>query len=331
MPVVASYEQLSREACKASIMIEGLTGKGKSGLALMLGFGLAGGFKPGANADEAWKKIYTTDTENRSLNLFVDIPASFGGKYGRPFGTQLSSEDGYQPSNYLALREAAIKRGAEVWIGDSVTHMWTAKGGILDIVNDIKLRNAKMDNYRVWGDRQVSAEKQNLIDVIRDSRCHVITTVRVKEKFEMQYNEAKKMNDVVSLGEQQIQQEGLKYEPDLVLHMVSPGANKNGDIKHPVAKVIKSRYAILSEGDEYEFTPELCEQLRSYLSEGVDPDTLLAQQHSDYVNAITEFLNNNEAARGIWTIIKADAGFADTKLADIPLAKLKMLYTQITA
>ena len=331
MPVVASYEQLSREACKASIMVEGLTGKGKSGLALMLGYGLAGGFKPGAVPDEVWKKIYTTDTENRSLNLFVGIPASFGGKYGRPYGAQLSAEDGYQPSNYLALREAAIKRGAEVWIGDSVTHMWTAKGGVLDIVNDIKLRNAKMDNYRVWGDPKVSAEKQNLIDVIRDHRCHVITTVRVKEKFEMQYNESKKGNEVVSIGEQQLQQEGLKYEPDLVLHMVSPGSNKNDEIKHPVAKIIKSRYAILTEGEEYEFTPELCEQLRAYLAEGVDPETLLAQQHNDYVKAVKDYLDANQSAVSIWNIIKADAGFKDTKLADIPLGKLKMLYTQITA
>lgn len=331
MPVVPSYEQLAREACKASIMVEGLTGKGKSGLALMLGFGLAGGFKPNANAEDVWKKVYTTDTENRSLNLFVGIPASFGGKYGRPFGAQLTSTDGYQPSNYLFLRDAAIKRGAEVWIGDSVTHMWTAKGGVLDIVNDIKLRNAKMDNYRVWGDPKVSAEKQNLIDVIRDARCHVITTVRVKEKFEMQYNDAKKGNDVVSIGEQQLQQEGLKYEPDLVLHMIAPGSNKNGEVKHPVAKVIKSRYAIFTEGDEYEFTPELCEQLRSYLADGVDPDTLLAKQHQDYVQAITEFLNANQSAVSIWNIIKADAGFADVKLMDIPLAKLKLLYTQITA
>ena len=33
---MGNFQKLKREACKASIMIEGLTGKGKSGLALML-------------------------------------------------------------------------------------------------------------------------------------------------------------------------------------------------------------------------------------------------------------------------------------------------------
>ena len=84
-----------------------------------------------------------------------------------------------------------IKAGADIVISDSVTHMWTAKGGVLDKVNEIKLKNPRMDNYRVWGEPEVSAEKQALIDVIRDHRCHVITTVRVKEKFDMQYNESK--------------------------------------------------------------------------------------------------------------------------------------------
>lgn len=331
MPI-ANFTLLKREACKASIMIEGLTGKGKSGLALMLAYGLEGGFIENADEKtkaEAWKKVFTIDTENRSLNLFIGIPTSWGETFGQFYGAQLTSDDGYAPSNYLYLRDAAVKAGADVVISDSITHMWTAKGGVLDKVNEIKIKNPRMDNYRVWGEPEVSAEKQALIDVIRDHRCHVITTVRVKEKFDMQYNADKQKNEVVSIGEQQLQQEGLKYEPDLVLHMVSPGSGSTS--KNPQATVIKSRYAILTEGETYEFTPQLCEQLRQYLAEGVSIDELLEQQRQDYVVAITNILDTNASAKTIWHVLKEEAGVKDSKLSEIPLQTLKLLYSQLIA
>ena len=325
---IANFTRLKREACKASIMIEGLTGKGKSGLALMLAYGLEGGFAE-TPVENAWDKIFSIDTENRSLNLFIGIPASWGGIFGQFFGAQLTSEDGYAPSNYLYLREAAIKAGADVVISDSITHMWTAKGGVLDVVNEAKNHNPRLDNYRVWGLPEVTAEKQALIDVIRDHRCHVITTVRVKEKFDMQYNADKQKNEVVSIGEQQLQQEGLKYEPDLVLHMEAPGSGSL--MKNPRATVIKSRYAIFTEGETYEFTPQLCEQLRQYLAEGVSIEELLEQQRQDYVAAIKAVLDTNASAKTIWNVLKEDAGVGDTKLTEIPLQTLKHLYSQIIA
>lgn len=322
------FELLSREACKASIMLEGLTGSGKSGLALMLAYGLEGGFAgDDVNPDEVWKKVFAIDAENRSLNLFVGLPTNWGDTFRRFYGAQLTSADGYAPSNYLKLRALAVKAGAGTVIEDSITHMWTAKGGVLDLVNEVKNNNPKMDNYRVWGTDAVSTEKQNLIDTIRDPNCHVITTVRVKEKFEMRYNEDKKSNEVVSLGEQQLQQEGLKYEPDLVLHMVSPGSTK----ENPKATVIKSRYAIFTKGDTYEFTPALCEQLRAYLHEGVDPSELLEAQRKDYVVAIKNTLDTNASKKTIWNVLKADAGVKDLKLEEIPLDVLKRLYAQLIA
>ena len=54
--------------------------------------------------------------------------------------------------------------------------------------------------------------------------------------------------------------------------MVRAG-NPDGTI--PIAKVLKTRYAVFKKDQEYEFTPELCEQLREYLEEGVDIEELL--------------------------------------------------------
>lgn len=325
------FELIQREACQASIMLEGLTGRGKSGLALMLSYGLLGGFAKQNTPEEQaeiWKQVYAIDAENNSLKLFAGIPASWGENFGRFYALSLTPEDGFQPSNYLNAREQAIACGAKVCIADSVTHMWTAKGGILDMVSEAKDKDPRMDNYRVWGLPGIRDEKQKLVDVIRDHRCHMITTVRVKEKHEMKYNEDKKMNEVVSLGEQQVQQEGLKYEPDLVLSMIKAGRSDGKN--HPIAKVLKSRYAILNEGEEYEFTPDLVEQLRQYLSEGTDPKELLEAQRKDYVAAIKNILDTNSSAKAIWSVLKSDAGHATTKLDDIPLDVLKRLYSQIS-
>ena len=134
---------------------------------------------------------------------------------------------------------------------------------------------------------------------------------------------------LVSLGEQQIQQADLKYEPDLVLHMLKAGKNKNGVVSHPVAKVIKSRYAIFDEGEEYEFTPALIEQLRKYLDEGIDPTELLEQQRQDYIAAVTEYLNEHPNAKNIWKVLKADAGYKDTKLTEMPLDAIKHIYIKL--
>ena len=54
------FEEAQRTQCKASIMIEGLPGKGKTGLALLIGYYLGG---------EDWKSVFHIDTENKSANL----------------------------------------------------------------------------------------------------------------------------------------------------------------------------------------------------------------------------------------------------------------------
>lgn len=324
------YELTERLACKASIMLEGLTGSGKSGLALMLGYGLVGGFKnpPDTEAETLWKQIFATDTENKSLNLFIGLKGCWGSIFDKFYSYQLGVTVGYRPSNYLTLRDVAVKQGGKVNINDSITHMWNAKGGVLDMVNEFKQNNPyEKDNYRIWGDPEIAAEKQRIMETMRHADIHCITTVRVKEKHEYQWNDDKKKNDIISLGYQQIQQADLKYEPDLVLHMLRAG-NSDGTV--PKVKVQKSRYAIFKKDEEYDITPEICEQLRTYLEEGVDPETIFEQQRQDYIKAVTEVLDQKASNRAIWKVLKKDVGNEDTKLQDMALETIKKLFVQLT-
>lgn len=313
MAFVPIIEEVQRVACKASIMIEGLSGKGKSGLALEIAYALA---------DKVWEDVGVIDTENKSINLFAGLPMASGGKFEKFKIGQLTSDIGFKPSNYLIYRDHFIAQGAKVIIEDSISHAWQYKGGVLDIVT--KAQSNTKNQYAAWGNDEVVAEKNQLLPLIRDHRAHVITTVRVKEKHEIIDGKP------VSLGEQQIQQADLKYEPDLVIHMVKAGKTKNGVVTYPSGRIIKSRYAIFDEDEIYEFTPDLLEQLKQYLADGIDPAVLLEQQRQDYIAAIKTHLDSTPSAKPIWEIMKQDAGHKGTKLVDIPLDVIKSLYINLT-
>lgn len=316
------FETSKREQCKASILIEGLTGKGKSGLALVLGYALA---------KNDWKKVFSIDTENRSLRLFSDIDCTSGGKFE---GNQLADfmpELGYRPSNYVRFKEAALNAGAEVVINDSISHAWQYQGGLLDMINDLKKDNSRYqkDSYAAWGDETIVREKQTLFQLFRDSRCHVISTVRVKEK--MEYDKTPDGKTIlVSLGEQEIMQADVKYEPDLVLHMVRPGKVKATEVKYPIARVVKSRYAILEEGQQYEFTPDLCNQIREYLEEGTSPEELLEKQKTAVIVGIKAFLDENPTQKPFWKTIKENHDLdSKEKLENIPLPLLREMFATL--
>jgi hypothetical protein len=314
------FEEATRVASKASVEIQGLTGKGKSGLALTMARVLAG----------SWEDVSAVDTENKSLNLFAGIPSDLGEPFGKFKIGNLTKELGFKPEYYLEFRKRAIAAGAKVFIEDSISHAWQYSGGVLEMVSEAAAKSTnKNDKYAAWRDPDVQKAKNNLLELIRDPNIHVISTVRVKERFEYGDGDDGKQK-LQSIGEQQIQQPELKYEPDLVLNMIRAGSNKGGTIVHPIAEVIKSRYAIFTEGERYEFTPEILQQLKEYLEEGVDPEVLLEQQRQDYVNGITEFLNANPSSKVIWTAIKRDAGLEKIKLSAFTLDQARTMFIKIT-
>ena len=160
------------------------------------------------------------------------------------------------------------------------------------------------------------------MQLLRDSRCHMIATVRVKEKLEYD-RDVNGKTTMVSLGDQEIMQADMKYEPDLVLHMEEPGYVDEKEIHHPRAKVIKSRYAILKKDEVYEFTPTLCEDVAAYLKEGTAPEEILEKQRQEYIKEIKEFLDTHQNMVAVWQVYKDDERIKDTPLEEMTLDVLK--------
>lgn len=294
-----------RTRVKAAIGIDGPSGDGKSGLALILARGLI------TVPDE--KKIYTIDTENKSLLLYAHKLMSDGKKMEPFWHAELTKEDGYSPFNYEYLREDAKAKNCEVIIQDSYTHCWLRKGGVLDMVNTLQ-NDPKYNKYTAWGHPDIADAKNLIFELIRDDQLHVISTIRVKEAFIMQ-QDANGKNQVVSVGEQEMQIDGLKYEFDLLLSMISPG-NEQG--KPPRVLVEKSRYELFQKGEIYDITPELVSKLRDYLSTGISIEELNEKTRIELAASISEKANNNKSLKTIF--INEHPG---KKAIDLSLAELR--------
>ena len=314
--VIPQWRDAVRQQAKASIGIEGLSGTGKSGLALAMANILS---------DKDWDAVFAVDTENKSLDLFQGLTLHFGETIPTFKKLDLLPLNGYAPTNYLACKESAKKAGAKVLIQDSISHMWTGRGGILDLVGQAKAEDRYMDNYRVWGLPHIYKEKNAVFDTVRDADVHIISTVRVKEKHEF-VTGADGKRELKSLGEQEIQMPDLKYEPDLVLSMREPGS-MNGTA--PVAKVLKTRYAIFQKGETYEFTESLIQQLKQYLDEGADPEILKEQQRVEYIETITGILDSNPSSKTIFPSLKEQIGKKDVPLKELKLEDVRLLYSML--
>lgn len=306
------FNEVTRAQSKASIVIQGLSGRGKSGLALLIAYVLA---------DCDWSQVFALDTENKSLNLFEGIASHLGEKFGKFKKFDLLRIHGYKPSNYITSKEAAIANGAKAFVQDSITHSWTGADGVLQLVSKLEAANSKTNKFNAWGQPEIMYEKDSIYEMIRDPDVHMISTVRLKEKFEMVTGEG-----VKSLGEQQIQMPDLKYEPDLVLDMVQAGTPEG---RVPRARVIKSRYAIFAEGETYDFTKELIEQLRDYLAEGADPAIMMEQQRLEFINEIKHILDNSKSKQTVWAIYKEEFGVTDIPLEEMPLDVVRKLLSRL--
>lgn len=297
-----------RQKLKASILIEGLQGSGKSGLAIMIARALG--------------NYGVIDTENKSTDLFVGLTLSDGTPV-ESFPKIDLGDDEVVPSTIIKARQMLNEYGCDVIVQDSTSHGWL---GLLDNVTKLTEANSKVNNFNAWGKPEIADEKTAITrSLFRDKNIHIISTVRLKEKFTMTPE-----GKVESKGEQEIMQSDAQYEPDLVLRMVRPGTP---DGEPPVVEVRKSRYAFLRLGQVYEITPAILNMLAAYLDEGVDPAELDKQLAADLIVSITDVLKSGGNIKKMmysqWCkSMKLDP--AKTKLSDLKLEQLQSLYKSLT-
>lgn len=176
--------------------LSAVAGGGKTYSAILVAKGLANG---------DLSKVAIIDTENGSADLYSHL-----GPYN-----VFTLHAPFSPERYISAIKECEAAGMEVIIIDSITHEWDGKGGILEISNSMT-----GNSYTNWA--KLTPRHQAFIDSILQSSCHIITTVRRKQDYEMTTNSQGKLVPQ-KVGLKEVTREGFEYELTINLEL---------DIKH---------------------------------------------------------------------------------------------------
>ena len=179
----------TRKKAKIRLGLSAVSGGGKTYSAILIAKGLCGDLS----------RVAVIDTENGSADLYAHL-----GDYN-----VLPLTPPFAPERYIEAIRACEKAGMEVIIIDSISHEWDGKGGCLEIVESLG------GKYQDWA--KVTPRHQAFLEAILHSPCHVITTVRRKQDYEM-VKEGNKVK-VEKAGLKEVTREGFEYELTINLEM----------------------------------------------------------------------------------------------------------------
>jgi hypothetical protein len=179
----------TRKQARIRLGLSAVSGGGKTYSAILIAKGLTGDLG----------KVAVIDTENGSADLYAHL-----GDYN-----VLPLTPPFTPERYIEAIRSCEKAGMEVIIIDSISHEWDGKGGCLEIVESLG------GKYQDWA--RVTPRHQAFIEAILHSPCHIITTVRRKQDYEM-IKDGNKVK-VEKSGLREITREGFEYELTINLEM----------------------------------------------------------------------------------------------------------------
>lgn len=240
---MSNLRKATRRKAKIRLGISAVSGGGKTYSALLIASGMT-----------SWDKIALIDTENGSGDLYSQLGAYNVLPISAPF----------TPEKYIEAIKECESAGMEVIIIDSMTHEWDGKGGILEIHS--KMQGNSFTNWGVVGQRHEAFKT-----AIVESKCHIITTVRRKQEYEISKDSNGKQK-VEKLGLKEITRDGWDYEVTVNLeidinHHASSTKDRTFlfDGKPPFVPTAETGKAILAWCEEGEIPeepklPELTEQ-----------------------------------------------------------------------
>lgn len=217
-----------RRQAKMRVGVTAPSGGGKTYSALLLARGLAGD----------WNKVALIDTENGSGELYAHL-----GPY-----SVITLDAPYTPERYVEAIRACEQAGMDVIIVDSATHEWDGPGGCLEIKDSLG------GKYQDWA--KVTPRHQRFLNAIVRSDCHIVTTTRRKQDYEMTKDGNKVVVEKVGLKE--VQRDGFEYELTLNFEL---------DIRHN-AIASKDRTELFADKPSFVITVATGEALRRWCEAG---------------------------------------------------------------
>lgn len=224
-------KKAQRKTVKLKMGLSGASGFGKTYSALLLAYGMV----------EDWSKIAVIDTENGSAELYSNMGDFNVITLSAPF----------TPERYIEAIKICEGAGMELIIIDSITQEWDGVGGCLDIMT------ALGGKYQDWA--KVTPRHQKFIDAVLQSKCHIITTVRRKQDYEMTTENGK--TKVQKVGTKEVTREGFEYELTLNLEFLN---------ENHLVKASKDRTGLFADRPEFVITSETGREILNWCNTGVD-------------------------------------------------------------
>lgn len=233
-------KKAKRQSVKLRMSLAAPSGFGKTIGALSIAYGIT----------KDWEKIAVIDTENESASLYSDHTIKKSGFHIGEFLT-LPLQPPFTPEKYSQAIKICEDAGIEVIIIDSITHVWSGQGGLLEDNNKLG------GSFQSWA--KTTPRYQKWLDSILQSKCHVITTNRQKQGYEVTKENNKTKVEKVGL-ESEIRS-GYDYEMTIALDIIN--ANH-------LCVASKDRSGLFSEMPEFVISDKTGEMIIEWCNSGYD-------------------------------------------------------------
>ena len=239
------------------------SGGGKTLGALMIGIGLMNIKHPELTPAERWNKIAIIDTENGSGELYVNTSYS-GARIGEYSAVTLQPP--FEVGKYTDAIELCAQGGIEVCILDSLTHLWTGEGGLLEQQSAATKRSG--NSYTAW--RDITPQLTRFVETMLQTPMHIIATMRSKQEYVQEKDEKSGKTTVRKLGLEPEMRKGMEYEFTTFFEI---------DESH-TAFGSKDRTSLFDQ-KYFRIEPKIGETLMEWLDSGVvkEPVVVATQQH----------------------------------------------------
>src|ERR1035437_8722633 len=225
-------QNAERKRVKLRLNIASPSGFGKTYGALLIAYGITGN----------WQKIGVIDTENDSASLYSDLGNYKTIRFDPPFTTE----------RYIEAIKLCEDAGMEVIIIDSVTHVWKGQGGLLEYQSSLGGR------YQDWA--KATPLYQRWLNSILQSKCHIITTNRKKQGYNMMTEGNKTKVEKAGLDDEI--RDGYEYEMTVALEIIND--------KH-MAKASKDRTQLFVDKPEFIISVETGKAILDWCNQGTEP------------------------------------------------------------
>lgn len=239
-------QKAERKQVKLRLNIASPSGFGKTYGALLIAYGITGN----------WEKICVLDTENNSCSLYSHLGA---------FNT-IPLTPPFTPDRYIQAIRMCEEAEMEVIIIDSITHVWKGQGGLLEYQNSLGGR------YQDWA--KATPLYQQWLTAILQSKCHVISTNRKKQGYNMITEGNKTKVEKAGLDDEI--RDGYEYEMTVALEIVND--------KH-LARASKDRTGLFVDKPEFTISSNTGKLILDWCNQGIPiPSEIRADEFMDRIN-----------------------------------------------